>query len=42
MFGLFKPKLAPEGPYPFEIEGEIDASAAEVFALLDLPIRATR
>ena len=35
MFGLFKPKLAPEGPYPFEIEGEIDASAAEVFALLD-------
>ena len=35
MFGLFKPKLAPEGPYPFEIEGDIDASAAEVFALLD-------
>ena len=35
MFGLFKPKLAPEGPYPFEIEGEIEASAAEVFALLD-------
>jgi hypothetical protein len=35
MFGLFKPKLAPEGPYPFEIECEIDAGAADVFALLD-------
>jgi len=35
MFGLFKPKLAQEGPYPFEIETEIEASAAEVFALLD-------
>jgi hypothetical protein len=35
MFGLFKPKLAPVGPHPFEIEGEIAASAAEVFALID-------
>ena len=35
MFGLFKPKLAPVGPHPFEIEGEIAASAADVFALID-------
>jgi len=35
MFGLFKPKLAPVGPHPFEIEGEIAASAADVFTLLD-------
>lgn len=35
MFGLFKPRLAPVGPHPFEIEGEIAASAAEVFALID-------
>ena len=35
MFGLFKPKLALEGPYPFEIEGEIAARAADVYALLD-------
>ena len=35
MFGLFKPKLAPVGPHPFEIEGEIAANAADVFALLD-------
>lgn len=35
MFGLFKPKLAPVGPHTFEVEGEIAASAADVFALLD-------
>jgi uncharacterized protein YndB with AHSA1/START domain len=35
MFGLFKPKLAPVGPHAFEIEGEIEASAADVFALID-------
>jgi uncharacterized protein YndB with AHSA1/START domain len=35
MFGLFKPKLAPVGPHPFEIEGDIAVSAAEVFALID-------
>src|SRR5688500_10304746 len=35
MFGLFKPKLAPVGPHPFEIEGDIGATAAEVFALID-------
>lgn len=35
MFGLFKPKLAPVGPHPFEIEVEIAASAAKVFALID-------
>jgi hypothetical protein len=35
MFGLFKPKLAPVGPHAFEVEAEIEASAAEVFALLD-------
>ena len=35
MFGLFKPKLAPVGPHSFEVEGDIAASAAEVFALLD-------
>ena len=35
MFGLFKPKLAPVGPHPFEIEGDIAASAADVFGLID-------
>jgi uncharacterized protein YndB with AHSA1/START domain len=35
MFGLFKPKLAPVGPHTFEVEGEIEASAADVFALID-------
>lgn len=35
MFGLFKPRQAPVGPHPFEIEGEIAASAADVFAMLD-------
>jgi uncharacterized protein YndB with AHSA1/START domain len=35
MFGLFKPKLAPVGPHTFEVAIEIEASAAQVFALLD-------
>jgi hypothetical protein len=35
MFGLFKPKLAPVGPHTFEIEGEIEAGAADVYALID-------
>ncbi|WP_299193476.1 hypothetical protein [uncultured Erythrobacter sp.] len=35
MFGLFKPKLAPEGPVEFNAEVEIDKPASEVYALLD-------
>lgn len=35
MFGLFKPKLAPQGPYVFQAETDIAASAEDVFALVD-------
>jgi hypothetical protein len=35
MFGLFKPKLAPVGPYAITVDCDVQASADEVFALLD-------
>ena len=35
MFGLFKPKTAPEGPVDICAEVEIDKPAAEVYALID-------
>lgn len=35
MFGLFKPKLAPDGPVEIGADVEIDKSADEVFALID-------
>lgn len=35
MFGLFKPKLAPEGPVEFNFELEINRPASEVYRLLD-------
>lgn len=35
MFGLFKPKRAPEGPVEFTSSVEIDQPPAEVYALID-------
>lgn len=35
MFGLFKPKLAPEGPVQFTMEMMIDCPAEEVYRLVD-------
>lgn len=35
MFGLFKPKLAPEGPVQFTVEMMIDCPAEEVYRLVD-------
>lgn len=35
MFGLFKPKMAPEGPVEIEMGVEIERSAADVFAMVD-------
>ena len=35
MFGLFKPKLAPEGPVQFQLALEIDRPASQVYGLLD-------
>lgn len=35
MFGLFKPKLAPEGPVEFTFDVEINKSAEEMYALVD-------
>lgn len=35
MFGLFKPKLAPEGPVEFTFDVEINKPASEVYALID-------
>ncbi|QUL38237.1 hypothetical protein [Erythrobacter sp. JK5] len=35
MFGLFKPKLAPEGPVEFSADVEIGKPAGEVYALID-------
>ena len=35
MFELFKPKLASTGPYVFQAETDIAASAEDVFALVD-------
>jgi len=35
MFGLFKPRLAPVGPYDFTAQTDFAASAAEVYALID-------
>jgi len=35
MFGLFKPKLAPEGPVEIGADVEIDKPVSEVYALID-------
>ena len=35
MFGLFKPKLAPEGPVEIGAEVEINKPVSEVYALID-------
>jgi len=35
MFGLFKPRLAPVGPHDISVQTDIEASAAQVYALLD-------
>ena len=35
MFGLFKPKLAPEGPVEFAASVDIDRPVEEVYALID-------
>lgn len=35
MFGLFKPKLAPDGPVTFSLPVEIEAPVATVYALVD-------
>ena len=35
MFGLFKPKMAPEGPVEIEMDIEIERSAEDVYALVD-------
>lgn len=35
MFGLFKPKLAPEGPVEFVFDVEINKPVSEVYALID-------
>ena len=35
MFGLFKPKLAPEGPVEMGAEVEIDRPVEDVYALID-------
>ena len=35
MFGLFKSKMAPEGPVGFDFDIEIDSPVAEVYALID-------
>ncbi|MEP2235225.1 MAG: SRPBCC family protein [Alteripontixanthobacter sp.] len=35
MFGLFKPKLAPQGPVEFQCDIEIAAPASEVYALIN-------
>lgn len=35
MFGLFRPKPAPEGPVVFELEVLVEKPAADVYALID-------
>ena len=35
MFGLFKPKMAPEGPVEIEMDTEIERSAEDVYAMID-------
>lgn len=35
MFGLFKPKMAPEGPVEFSFDVEINKPASDVYALID-------
>lgn len=35
MFGLFKPKLAPDGPVTFSLPVEIEAPVEAVYALID-------
>ena len=35
MFGLFKPKRAPEGPVCIELDVEIAKPAGEVYPLID-------
>lgn len=35
MFGLFKPKLAPDGPVTFTLPVEIEAAVEDVYALID-------
>ena len=35
MFGLFKPKMAPEGPVEIEMSVEIERSAQDVYAMID-------
>ena len=35
MFGLFKPKMAPEDPVEIEMDAEIERSAEDVYALLN-------
>ncbi len=35
MFGLFKPKMAPEGPVEIEMDAEIERSAEDVYAMVN-------
>lgn len=35
MFGMFKPKMAPEGPVEIEMDCEIERPASEVYAMID-------
>mgnify|MGYP001263061169 CR=1 FL=1 len=35
MFGLFKPKMAPEGPVEIEMDMEIERSAEDIYAMVD-------